>query len=176
VSDEVEMFVMIVDDQKDWIRVNSRRLKREGYSCKGFTDQEAAFIEFKKSPKSFPLVIMDVNLGTNKSGFQLALKMLEVDPSVEIYFVSTGEVFYKYAKELEELANGKGIKFKKKGGDDQGSNIVEILDDLKVSGKIWHSPESKEGAEVSFDYPGAITLWELAGKEEDEDEGEQDAK
>lgn len=158
--------IMIVDDQSDWVRVNRRSLIRAGYDCIGFTDQSEARQEFQKDPKSFSLIILDVNLGSGLNGIKLGLEFLKLNHDIRIVFISTQEKIATHASELEDIAEFQGIKFYRKASEPGG--ILQILEEIQF---LKHADKSPQKLDVIESDPSTLRLWDLASESSEDDGG-----
>jgi nitrogen-specific signal transduction histidine kinase/CheY-like chemotaxis protein len=75
--------VLLVDDDKKVATMHTHMLERLGYGVTCFTDSPTALSVYAKNPKRFDLVITDLTM-PDLSGFDLAKKMVEMNPTLPI--------------------------------------------------------------------------------------------
>ena len=69
--------VLVVDDEVDLVEIMCAQLEQEGIHAKGFTQSEAAFIEFQKNFSDYDFIISDVSM-PGMNGIQLFDKIQEI--------------------------------------------------------------------------------------------------
>src|SRR2546430_17728224 len=111
---------MLLDDQPDWLRINCNALKKAGFNCEGFDNRDKAIKAFTESPHQYPLVVIDVHLGGQPDGVAIAKKFLAIKPATNLFIISTQAQLRDREKDLEEIAQGTGLKYLRKKGDEQG--------------------------------------------------------
>jgi CheY-like chemotaxis protein len=156
---------MLVDDQRDWIRLNKSALERAGMTCEGFTDRDEALRAFKANPQHYVLVLLDVNLGGQPDGVAMAKIFLEINPAVNLVLISTQAQLQGREKDLEEIAAGSGLKYFRKKGDEQGGKqIVDIARQYFLL-----IPDPRAGETTQTLPAGALQTWLEASEEEHKD-------
>jgi len=75
--------VLLVDDDKKVAIMHTHMLERLGYGVTCFTDSPTALAVYAENPKRFDVVITDLTM-PDLSGFDLANKMVEMNPSLPI--------------------------------------------------------------------------------------------
>jgi DNA-binding NtrC family response regulator len=118
---------MLIDDQRDWIRINCKALDAAGFACEAFLDRSAALKAFKADPNRYVLVLIDVNLGGQPDGVAIAKEILKIKPATNLALISTDAQLRGRERDLEEIAQTTGLKyFRKKGDEEGGKQIVNI--------------------------------------------------
>ena len=154
--------VMLVDDQRDWIRINKNALEREGMACEGFTDRNDALRAFAQDPQRYALVLLDVNLGGQPDGVALARMLLGINPNANLVLISTHGQLHGREKELEEIAGTSGLKYFRKKGDEQGGKqIVNIARQY-----LFLLPNAGSAGSRTLP-PGALQTWLEASEDEE---------
>lgn len=158
--------IMLVDDQRDWIRLNKNALQRAGMTCEGFTDRQEALRAFSENPQQYVLVLLDVNLGGQPDGVAMAKMFLEINPNVNLVLISTQAQLQGREKDLEEIAAGSGLKYFRKKGDEQGGKqIVDIARQYFLL-----IPETRTEQKAQTLPAGALQTWLEASEEERKDD------
>lgn len=75
--------VLLVDDDKKVAVMHTHMLERLGYGVTCFTDSPTALAVYAENPKRFDVVITDLTM-PDLSGFDLANKMVEMNPTLPI--------------------------------------------------------------------------------------------
>ena len=150
---------MLVDDQRDWIRINTNALQRAGMACEGFIDRNEALRAFEKDPGRYALVLIDVNLGGQPDGVSMAKKFLQIKPNLNLVLISTKAQLRGRENDLEGIAESSGLKyFRKKGDEKGGQQIVDIAKQYFLS----FPREQKSGSLLSG---GVLQTWLEANEE-----------
>jgi DNA-binding NtrC family response regulator len=157
--------IMLIDDQRDWIRINCKALDAAGFPCEAFLDRTAALEAFKATPNRYVLVLVDVNLGGQPDGVAIAKEILIIKPDTNLALISTDAQLRGRERDLEEIAQTTGLKyFRKKGDEEGGKQIVNIARQYFVAlPKASPPPQSSLSA-------GALQTW-VEAKEKPPDNG-----
>ncbi|MDB6063857.1 MAG: two component transcriptional regulator, Fis family [Pedosphaera sp.] len=158
--------VLLLDDQPDWIRINTRALEKAGICNEGFVNRERALRAVEQNPDRFNVLIMDVNLGGNPDGVEMARKMFAIKPSANIVLISTEAQIGRHTDQLEELAKTHVVQYARKTADEHGGKqVVDIA-------KSYCRPElattggplapMKDAAPPS----GGLMIWMEAGSDD----------
>jgi PAS domain S-box-containing protein len=75
--------VLLVDDDKKVAIMHTHMLERLGYGVTCFTDSPTALAVYAENPKRFDVVVTDLTM-PDLSGFDLANKMVEMNPTLPI--------------------------------------------------------------------------------------------
>ena len=84
--------VLLVDDESDHCLTYQLVLQDASYECVSYTESVKALQEFR--PNYYDLVILDIKM-PKLDGFALCEKIREVDNTVQIIFITAGEVYYE---------------------------------------------------------------------------------
>ena len=81
-----------------------------GYKCISYTDSVKAMQEFR--PNYYDLILLDIKMPV-LNGFELCKKIIELDKTVHIIFITASEQFYKKVREerYPELINYTSIRY-----------------------------------------------------------------
>lgn len=82
--------VLYIDDEEPLVELVTRILERSGYQCTASTDPRAAMDLLDKDPRSFDLVLTDMNM-PRMSGLDVAREVLSRYPSLPVV-ITTGYV------------------------------------------------------------------------------------
>ena len=116
--------ILIVDDELLLIKVNQKRLERQGYQVTATTDSVKALEKFTSQPDSFDMLITDQTM-PGLTGAQLSRAVLEIKPSMLI-IMCTGHS--DTISEEEALASGiKRYVLKPLYGDELLDAVQEVL-------------------------------------------------
>ena len=87
--------ILVVDDEQDIVFTLKTILTEAGFSVDAFTNPSVAFKMFR--PEKYELIILDIRMpGLN--GFELYTKLLELDGSIKVLFLTAVNEFSMYAK------------------------------------------------------------------------------
>lgn len=115
--------ILVVDDEADWVTINSKVLKREGYNVDGANCAEEAIKAAKET--AFHLAFLDINM-PGMEGIDLIDHLREEQPGIEIVML-TGYG----TEEKSSSAHQKGIlDFLEKIGDSGDSILADEMVDL----------------------------------------------
>ncbi len=120
--------IMLVDDEKSIIHLETQMLERLGYQTSGFTGSRDALAAFKIEPSRFDLVITDMNM-PNMNGMQLAAELIAIRSDIPI-ILCTGFSERINDKKAEALGIG-GLLMKPVGMKDLALKVREVLDITK---------------------------------------------
>ncbi|MCF8077440.1 MAG: response regulator, partial [Desulfotignum sp.] len=119
--------ILLVDDEKSIIHLETQMLKRLGYQTSVFISSREALAAFKTEPSLFDLVITDMNM-PNINGMQLAVEMIAVRPDIPI-ILCTG--FSERIDNKKAEAQGiRGLLMKPVGMKDLALKVREVLNSL----------------------------------------------
>jgi CheY-like chemotaxis protein len=121
----VGQHVLYVDDEEALVFLVTRLLKRLGYRVSAFARSAEALDAFRADPRSFDLVVTDLNM-PGASGMQVAAAILAIRSDVPVVLCS-GHV----TDELRERAAEAGIRevlYKPHSVEDFGTAIGRLLE------------------------------------------------
>jgi CheY-like chemotaxis protein len=116
--------ILLVDDEPDICMVYQMALEDAGYQCISYTDSIKALQEFK--PYLYDLILLDIKMPM-LNGFELCKKIIELDRTVHIIFITAAEAYYKKfrSQDFPELGNINYIQ--KPIGNDELVRIVNMI-------------------------------------------------
>lgn len=79
--------ILVVDDEKDIVRIEETILKKQGYEVTSTLDSEDALSLFKADPEKFDLVISDMTM-PKLNGLKLVEKIKEINPRTKVVICS----------------------------------------------------------------------------------------
>ncbi|MFL6459177.1 MAG: response regulator [Nitrososphaeraceae archaeon] len=88
--------ILLVDDEPDLCMIYQIVLQDAGYECISYTDPVKAMQEFR--PNYYGLILLDIKMPI-LNGFELCKKIIELDKTVQIAFITASEVYYENARE-----------------------------------------------------------------------------
>jgi DNA-binding NtrC family response regulator len=87
--------ILIVDDEEDLAKLFKIGLERSGFEVTVYNDPLSALHQYK--PGYYDLLLLDVRMpGLN--GFELYQKIIELEPSVKVCFITAYEEYYDGSK------------------------------------------------------------------------------
>jgi PleD family two-component response regulator len=84
--------ILVVDDEHDICMVYQIVLQDAGYECISYIDPVKALKEFRAT--YYDLVILDIKMPV-LNGFELCKKIIELDKTVHIVFITASEEYYE---------------------------------------------------------------------------------
>lgn len=87
--------ILIVDDEKDLAQLFKIGLERSGFEVKVYNDPLKALYQYKSG--LYDLLLLDVRM-PGMNGFELYQKILEIEPSVKVCFITAYEEYYDGSK------------------------------------------------------------------------------
>ena len=121
--------ILLVDDEPDVCLVYQIVLEDAGYQCTSYTDPVKALQEFK--PYFYDLILLDIKMPV-LNGFELCKKIIELDRTVHIVFITASEEYYEQFRSQHFPELGKINYIQKPIGNDE---LVEIVNTI-VSNSI----------------------------------------
>lgn len=79
--------ILFAEDSYDLGNLIKQYLEMKGFVIDWYVDSEEALEAFRSSPKAFSLCLLDVQM-PNKSGFELAKEVTQIDPSTPFVFLT----------------------------------------------------------------------------------------
>jgi DNA-binding response OmpR family regulator len=89
--------VLIIDDDPDVTTVFGLGLQDEGFDVQTYNDPLEALSQFR--PNFYNLLLIDINM-PKMNGIDLSIKILELDTSVKICFITAGDANIEVLREL----------------------------------------------------------------------------
>jgi CheY-like chemotaxis protein len=84
--------ILVVDDEYDICMVYQMVLHDAGFECISYIDPVKALKEFK--PYFYDLILLDIRMPV-LNGFELCKKIIELDRTVHIIFITASEEYYE---------------------------------------------------------------------------------
>lgn len=94
--------VLLVEDELLVAELVEDTLREQGMAVATVHSGSAAYARLEAEPRSFAVVVTDINLGERLTGFDVAKKARELNPDVKVVYV-TGLPSNIYAAEEEAL-------------------------------------------------------------------------
>ncbi len=121
--------ILLVDDEPDVCMVYQLVLEDAGFECTSYTDSVKALQEFK--PYFYNLILLDIKMPA-LNGFELCKKIIELDRTVHIVFITASEEYYEQFRSQHFPELGKINYIQKPIENDE---LVQIVDNI-VSNSI----------------------------------------
>jgi CheY-like chemotaxis protein len=116
--------VLLVDDEPDICMVYQIVLEDAGYQCTSYTDPVKALQEFK--PYFYDLILLDIKMPV-LNGFELCRKIIELDRTVHIIFITASEEYYEQFRTQHYPELGKINYIQKPVSNDELVQIVDMI-------------------------------------------------
>ncbi|MFL6342437.1 MAG: PleD family two-component system response regulator [Nitrososphaeraceae archaeon] len=116
--------VLLVDDEPDICIVYQIVLQDAGYECISYTDSVKALQEYR--PNYYNLVILDIKMPV-LDGFELCKKIIELDKTVHIIFITASEAYYEQFRSQRFPELGKINYIQKPIGNQELIRIVDMI-------------------------------------------------
>jgi CheY-like chemotaxis protein len=116
--------ILVVDDEPDVCMVYQIVLEDAGFECKSYIDPVKALKEFR--PNYYDLILLDIKMPV-LSGFELCKKILELDKTVHIVFITASEEYYEQFRSQHFPELGKINYIQKPIGNDELLHIVNMI-------------------------------------------------
>ena len=116
--------ILLVDDEPDICMIYQMVLEDAGYQCSSYTDPVQALQEFK--PCFYDLILLDIKMAV-LNGFKLCKKIIELDRTVHILFVTASEEYYEQFRSQHFPELGKINYIQKPIGNDELVQIVDMI-------------------------------------------------
>ena len=84
--------ILLVDDEPDTCLIYQIVLEDAGFECKSYTNSVKALQEFRA--RYYDLILVDVRMPI-LDGFDLCKKIMEIDNTLHIIFITASEEFYE---------------------------------------------------------------------------------
>jgi CheY-like chemotaxis protein len=116
--------ILLVDDEPDLCMVYQIVLEDAGFECISYTDSVKALQEFR--PAYYDLILLDIKMPV-LNGFELCKKIIELDKSVHIIFITASEEYYEKFRSQHFPELGKINYIQKPIGNDELVQIVNMI-------------------------------------------------
>src|SRR4051812_44596774 len=116
--------ILVVDDEHDVCMVYQMVLQDAGFECISYTDSVKALKEFR--PNYYDLILLDIKMPV-LNGFELCKKIIELDRTVHIIFITASEVYYEQFRNQHYPELGKINYIQKPVGNDELVQIADMI-------------------------------------------------
>src|SRR5919199_1073357 len=116
--------ILLVDDEPDVCMVYQIVLEDAGFECIPYTDPVKALQQFK--PYFYDLILLDIKMPV-LNGFELCKKIIELDRTVHIVFITASEEYYERFRSQHFPELGKINYIQKPIGNDELVQIVNAI-------------------------------------------------
>jgi DNA-binding response OmpR family regulator len=116
--------ILLVDDEPDLCTVYQIVLQDAGYECIPYTDSIKALKEYR--PTYYDLILLDIKMPV-LNGFELCKKIIELDKTVHIVFITASEDYYEKFRSQHFPELGKINYIQKPIGNEELIQIVSMI-------------------------------------------------
>ncbi|MFL6405111.1 MAG: response regulator [Nitrososphaeraceae archaeon] len=116
--------ILLVDDEPDSCMIFQSVLEDAGYECKSYTDSVETIQEFR--PFYYDLILLDIKMPV-LNGFELCKKIIELDKTVHIIFITASEEYYEKFRSQHFPELGKINYIQKPIGNEELIRIVNMI-------------------------------------------------
>jgi DNA-binding response OmpR family regulator len=116
--------ILLVDDEPDLCTVYQIVLQDAGYECIPYTDSVKALQEYR--PTYYDLILLDIKMPV-LNGFELCKKIIELDKTVHIIFITASEEYYEKFRSQHFPELGKINYIQKPIGNEELIRIVNMI-------------------------------------------------
>jgi DNA-binding response OmpR family regulator len=88
--------ILLVDDEPDLCMIYQIVLQDAGFECISYTDSVKALQQFRLN--YYDLILLDIRMPV-LNGFEPCKKIIEIDNTVQIAFITASEIYYEKARE-----------------------------------------------------------------------------
>jgi CheY-like chemotaxis protein len=121
--------VLVVEDESDVLEVVQDALERRGLEVRTAMSDRDAYALLEGEPRSFGLLIADINLGVGVTGFDVARHARQLNPDLKVVYI-TG-----HAAHLDRFGVPDSIMFPKPFYPDElASQVCDMLADGNGAG------------------------------------------
>jgi DNA-binding response OmpR family regulator len=114
--------VLVVEDEKDVLAVVQDALERKGLDVRTALTDRDAFSLLAEEPRSFGMLIADINLGEGVTGFDVARHARRLNPDLKVVYI-TG-----HAAHLDRFGVPDAVMFPKPFYPDElAERVVDML-------------------------------------------------
>ena len=114
--------VLVVEDETDVLEIVQDALERRGLSVSTARNDRDAYSLLEQEPKTFHMLIADINLGEGVTGFDVARHARRLNPDLKVVYI-TG-----HAAHLDRFGVPDSVMFPKPFyPDDLADTVVDLL-------------------------------------------------
>jgi CheY-like chemotaxis protein len=122
--DKKKKRILVVDDEIDICIVYQIVLQDAGYECVSYIDSVKALQEFRSN--YYDLILLDIKMPI-LTGFELCKKIIELDKTVRVIFVTASEAYYEEFRNKHFPELGKINYIQKPIGNEELVQIVNTI-------------------------------------------------
>jgi DNA-binding response OmpR family regulator len=122
--------LLLVDDEPDVCMVYQIVLEDAGYECVSYIDSVKVLQGFKRN--YYDLILLDIKMPL-LNGFELCKKIIELDRSVHIVFITASEEYYEKFRSQRFPELGKINYIQKPIGNEELVQIVNTITGRTIS-------------------------------------------
>jgi DNA-binding response OmpR family regulator len=116
--------ILVVDDEPDICMVYQIVLEDAGFECISYIDPVKALKEFR--PVYYDLILLDIKMPV-LNGFELCKKIIELDKTVHIIFITASEEYYEQFRNQHFPKLGKINYIQKPIGNEELVRLVNMI-------------------------------------------------
>ena len=116
--------ILVVDDEYDLCMVYQMVLQDAGFECISYIDPVKALKEFR--PDYYDLILLDIKMPV-LNGFELCKKIIELDRTVHIVFITASEEYYEQFRSQHFPELGKINYIQKPIGNEELIRIANMI-------------------------------------------------
>ena len=116
--------ILVVDDEYDLCMVYQMVIQDAGFECISYIDPVKALKEFR--PDYYDLILLDIKMPV-LNGFELCKKIIELDRTVHIVFITASEEYYKQFRSQHFPELGKINYIQKPIGNEELIRIANMI-------------------------------------------------
>jgi DNA-binding response OmpR family regulator len=116
--------ILVVDDEYDICMVYQMVLHDAGFECISYIDPVKALKEFR--PFYYDLILLDIKMPV-LNGFELCKKIIEIDKTVHIIFITASEEYYEKFRSQHFPELGKINYIQKPVGNEELVQLVNMI-------------------------------------------------
>ena len=122
--DQRKKRILLVDDEPDLCMVYQIVLQDAGFECISYIDPVKALKEFR--PIYYDLILLDIKMPV-LNGFELCKKIIELDKTVHIIFITASEEYYEQFRGQHFPELGKINYIQKPIGNEELVRLVNMI-------------------------------------------------
>jgi len=116
--------VLVVEDEADVLEIVQDALERRGLEVMAARTDRQAFSALEDEPRSYEVLIADINLGEGVTGFDVARHARQLNPDLKVVYI-TG-----HAAHLDKFGVPDAVMFPKPFYPDElADRVVDLLED-----------------------------------------------
>jgi len=80
--------VLVVEDENDVLEIVREALERRGLEVRTADSDRSAFSILEAEPRSFDVLVADINLGEGVTGFDIARRARQLQPDLQVVYIT----------------------------------------------------------------------------------------